>query len=103
MIVWRGWGILVAILIFGTSLAANELAIFFGGKGYWETHAWPFGCAMIVAGVFIWIADALLSKKPTRTLVDEKTGQKFVLDKTPTFFLSGCGGGHWCRPSLAFS
>jgi len=86
MIVWRGTGILVAVIIFVSSLCANALAIQFGGKGYWETHGWPFACAMIAAGGLIHIVDYILGKKPPRELIDADTGEHVHLNAPRDFF-----------------
>lgn len=86
MFIWRGWGILVLLIVFLSSLAGNLLCNLLGGKGYWELHSWPFASALLVAGGLIWAVDSYLSKKPERTLVDEKTGQRVTLVHKNDFF-----------------
>jgi hypothetical protein len=86
MIVWRGYGILVVVIIFVSSLGANFLALTFGGNGYWETHSWPFAVAMAVAGAGIWLVDWVLSRQPGRTLIDVATNERVVLANARDFF-----------------
>ena len=86
MFIWRGWGILVLLIVFLISLAGNLLCDLLAGKGYWELHSWPFASALLVAGGLIWAVDSYLSKKPERTLVDEKTGQRVTLVHKSDFF-----------------
>ena|ERR1700730_13879354 len=86
MFIWRGWGILVLLIVFLSSLAGNLLCDLLAGKGYWELHSWPFASALLVAGGLIWAVDSYFSKKPERTLVDEKTGQRVTLVHKNDFF-----------------
>jgi hypothetical protein len=86
MIVWRGWGGLVALLVFLSSLIANFLSNILGGTGYWESHSLPLASALFFAGGLIWVADSYFSKKPARTLVDEKTGERVLLTNRNDFF-----------------
>jgi hypothetical protein len=88
MFVWRGWGVLVPLIIFLSSLTANGVSILAGGKGYWETHGWPLAGALVVAGGLIRAVDSYLFNKPARTLVDEKTGERLLLvHKNDLFFI----------------
>ena len=84
--VWRGLGFYVFGIVFLTSLVAETLTIATFDKHYWEIHSWPFGLAMIVAGGLIWITDKVLSKRPVRHLVDEKSGERITLGEKHDFF-----------------
>jgi hypothetical protein len=86
MIVWRGWGFAVALIVLVACIVANLLANTLGGKGYFEAHAWPLASALIIAGPLIWLTDILLSRGPSRVLVDEKTGERVALAKKHDFF-----------------
>ena len=86
MIVWRGWGVLVIVIVFACSLAANFLSNAIAGKAYWDSRFWPLALAMVLAGGLIWIAGMILSQRPARNLVDEKTGERVTLAGTHDFF-----------------
>ena len=86
MIVWRGAGVLVIFIIFTASLCANLLSISLAGKGYWETHSWPFASAMITAGGVIWLVDWILAKKPKRVLIDAETNERVLVGGERDFF-----------------
>jgi hypothetical protein len=77
MFVWRGWGIVVVLITFLCSLAAELITRGLAGRGYWETHSYPLAMALLGAAAVIWWTDArLYARQETRTLVDEKTGER---------------------------
>lgn len=41
MIIWRGLGWIVAVIVFGFSLVANFVFDGIFGKGYYTHHNWP--------------------------------------------------------------
>jgi len=84
MIVWRGWGVMVAVVVFACCLAANLLANSLGGAGYWESHGWPLASALIVAGGLIAAIDLFLSKAPAQT--DIQAGEPVLVRKKNDFF-----------------
>jgi hypothetical protein len=84
---WRGWGIIVPIIIFLCGLVAYKLA---GGTDEsWKQHSYPLAGALLVAAGLIWLADRYFYRNPDgRIFIDEKTGQRFR--RVPThdlFFL----------------
>jgi len=101
MIIWRGWGAIVVAIVFGCSFIANLLSDIFGGMAYWDSHAWPFACALFAAGAIICVTDVILSRKPSRTLLDEKTGERIAVARNHDLFflrvrwwglMAVCGG-----------
>lgn len=87
MFVWRGWGILVIPITFLFSLVAELITRGLAGRGYWETHSYPLATALLGAAAVIWWTDArLYSRKEKRTLVEEKTGERFNLAPRHDFF-----------------
>jgi hypothetical protein len=86
MVIWRGWGALVLVIVFLVSLIANFAANILGGNQYWNTNAWPLANALIIAGGIIWMTDLYFSRRPGRVLVDEKTGERVTLVNKNDFF-----------------
>lgn len=41
MIIWQGYGWLVAVVAFGCSLLANLIFNATHGEGYYDHHKWP--------------------------------------------------------------
>jgi hypothetical protein len=85
MIIWRGWGFLVAVFTFGTSLAM-ELATESMTGDFYQREAWPLALALVVAGVVTWWVGKQLNARGGRAVVDEATGQKLTIGGSHTFF-----------------
>jgi hypothetical protein len=83
--IWRGYGVTVVPVVFASSLIANLVAILIGGRGYWETHGWPFAVSLGVAGIVLWVMDAFLAKRRPRILVDEATGERLEVGNRHEF------------------
>ena len=98
MIVWRGAGALVIIIVFLASLCANGLTIAMFGKGYWEAQSWPFGSAMLVAAAIIFAVDWWHAKKPARILIDAETRERVVFNAPRDFFFIPM---KWWAPIIA--
>ena len=86
--IWRGWGILVFVIVFVSSLCMNIATLSLGGKGYWEAHAWPFASSLFVAAALIFLLDRYVLSESGRALVDPATGERIVLKpKHDLFFI----------------
>ena len=87
MIIWTGKGFLIAIFVFGCSLAANLITNgTTGGEVYWESHKWPLGIAMLVAAAISWPVGQYLANKDGRTLVDKATGEEVLVGGDHSLF-----------------
>jgi hypothetical protein len=54
VIIWSGWGFLVAVIVFGASLATELVTEAVGDDRFYQTQAWPLALALILSGVTIW-------------------------------------------------
>ncbi|WP_443750216.1 hypothetical protein [Asticcacaulis solisilvae] len=84
IIIWRGWGFLVVPLVFAAVIAGSLLAFGLQALGvpkYLVVVAWT-GSISILAGLFIWFTAKALSRGPKRRLVDEDTGQRYVVTRS---------------------
>ena len=87
MIVWQGKGWLVPAIVFGCSLLANVLAnSLTDSPDYWETHRWPFGMSLFVAGMICWFIGQHLESEKSRVLVDQETGEELHHSQKHTLF-----------------
>lgn len=71
MIIWQGWGFMVAVVVFGSSLLtelATESA--FEDDKYYQTHGWPLATALAIAAVITWLLSIWLGGRGGRTLID---------------------------------
>lgn len=80
MIIWSGWGFMVAVLVFALSLT-TELGVeaYFGDDRYYQTQAWPLAAALLVAGGVTWVWGSRLNRVPGRTVIDKQTGREEVI------------------------
>jgi hypothetical protein len=87
MIIWRGWGFLVAVFVFGVSLAMElitESAT--GDREFYQRHAWPLALAFLIAGAITWFAGTALNARGARTVIDKATGREYTIDGRHSFF-----------------
>jgi hypothetical protein len=82
IIVWRGLGWLVAVLVFGLSLIGNVTCDAIYGDGYYDHHKWPFAVSLLVAGASCWFLGLYLKRRSDRIVVDKATGQELVLNQS---------------------
>jgi hypothetical protein len=87
MIIWRGWGFLVAVFAFGASLAMELVTeSMTGDDDFYQKEAWPLALAFVVAGVVTWFVGKRLNARAARSTIDEATGQKLTIGGSHTFF-----------------
>jgi uncharacterized membrane protein len=79
MIIWRGWGALIFVIVFGCSLAANFICNAIVGAPYYDEHKWPFALSLVASAVICWVWGVIAAKKPDRVVIDKATGQEMVL------------------------
>jgi hypothetical protein len=98
MVIWSRLGFLVAVFVFGCSLAANLITNHLtGSEEYWNAHKWPFGVSLLVSGLLSWVVGSWLAHAKERTLVDKETGEETVVTPNHTLFFIKM---HWWGPVL---
>jgi hypothetical protein len=98
MIIWQGFGFLVAVIVFGCSLIANLISNATVGKGYYDQHKWPFAVSLVVSAAICWSLGDYLRRRSDRIVIDKQTGKEFVLNQSrhALFFIPM----HWWGPIL---
>lgn len=87
MIIWKGWGFLVAVIAFACLLASEFLTErYFADDRYYQQHGWPKLAGFFLAGAIVWILSMLWKDKPGRVMVDKQTGAEIVLKKSDSLF-----------------
>jgi hypothetical protein len=81
MIIWNGWGFLVAVFVFGAALLCNLAFDAAWGDGYYSNHKWTIGVAMFIAAALSWVVGSRLRERTAQTVIDKATGQEMVLDR----------------------
>lgn len=86
-IIWSGYGFLVAVIVFGFSLAANVTTNWVTGNNkYWDTHRWPFALSLLLSGLMCLLVGFLFRRRNARLLIDPETGEDVVLRESHTLF-----------------
>jgi len=81
MIIWSGLGFLVVVFVFGAALLCNWAFDAAWGAGYYSAHHWTVGVAMFMGATWSWVVGNSLRKRTARTVIDEATGERFILDR----------------------
>ncbi len=81
MIIWSGFGFLVAVFVFGAALLCNWVFDAVWGAGYYSTHKWTIGAAMFIAAALSWFVGNRLRKRAAQVVIDKETGREFSLDR----------------------
>lgn len=98
MIISRGLGFLVAVIVFGSSLIANIITDAACGKGYYDRHKWPFAVSLVLSASICWILGNSIKKRSDRVVIDKATGKEFTINRHrhTLFFIPM----HWWGPIL---
>jgi hypothetical protein len=87
VIIWKGWGFLVAVIGFGC-LLLSELAVeaVLGDSDYYQAHGWPKFAAFAVAAALVWFVSKRLNARPAKVLLDPETGRQVILKPSHSLF-----------------
>jgi hypothetical protein len=98
MIIWRGWGFLVAVFVFGASLAMELVTeSLTGDDDLYQAQAWPLALALVAAGIATWFVGKYLHAQGTRTVIDKVTGKELTIGGRHDFFFIPM---HYWGPAL---
>ena len=82
MIIWRGFGWLVAVIVFGFSLIGNLVCDAVYGQGYYDNHKWPLAISLFLSAIVCWFLGSHLKKRSDRIVIDKETGKEFVFNQS---------------------
>jgi len=99
VIIWNGLGYLVAVIVFGLSLAGNLLCNSLYGEAYYDNHKWPFALSLLCSALCCWFLGNYLRKRSDKVVIDKQTGKDIVINQSrhSLFFIPM----HWWAPILA--
>ena len=86
MVIWNGLGFLVAVITFGSCLLANLVLDAQFGEGYYSTHLWAIGAALLIGGIISSGVGFILKGRSDRFVVDEETGERLVINNSSHSF-----------------
>ncbi len=81
MIIWSGLGFLVAVITFGACLLMNFALDAQFGEGYYSSHKWAVGTALLIGGLVSAVVGMLLKSRNDREVIDVETGQRMTLNQ----------------------
>jgi hypothetical protein len=79
MIIWRGAGVLIVLIVFGCSFLANLISNSVLGPTYYDQHKWPLAVSLVISAIICLVWGLYLKKRPDRIVIDKQTGQEMVL------------------------
>jgi hypothetical protein len=82
IIIWRGLGWLVVVMVFGFSLAGNFAFNAIYGEGYYDHHKWPLAISLFVSGAVCWFLGRRLKARSDRIAIDQETGKVIVVNQS---------------------
>lgn len=87
MIIWSGWGFLVAIILFVNSLIGELLCrAITGNSEYYQQNSWPLTVVLILTGVICWFLGKYLNRTNDKIYIDKQTGEEVRLSKKNRLF-----------------
>ena len=88
MIIWSGFGFLVAVITFLLLLSAEYVTeVLFRDDSYYQAHGWPKLLAFFLAGVVIWPLGTYLNRKPRKVMIEKDTGKEVSMPSHSFFFI----------------
>jgi len=91
--IWSGLGFLAAVVTFGFCLLLNFVLDAQFGEGYYSSHYWTLGAALLLGGVFSAGIGFALKGRSDRFAIDEETGERLIVSSNShTFFFMPL---HW--------
>ncbi len=85
LVVWRGFGWLVPVVVFAALILSQLSVDAMYGDGFYTANTWPKQAAFILAAVLIGLLGLLLNYTNRQVLIDEETGEE--LGKAPAHSL----------------
>lgn len=102
MLVWRGWGIGVLLIVVVVNLTVQWLINqLMGDATYCHTHGWTWIPSLGLAAVGVWFAGVKLESQPGRRVIDAETGQELILKASHDLFWIPFK--YWALPILTLS
>jgi hypothetical protein len=89
MIIWRGRGVLVAIIAFGCLLVIEVITrAWFHDDTYYQQHGWPKLAGFLVAALIVWWLSGSSGSEDTSTPAVQGTTEPVLRRQDQLFFIS---------------
>lgn len=89
MIIWSGWGFLVAVILLINSAIGEVLCrVITKNNHYYQQHNWPITIVFILTGIICWFLGKYLNdKRNGKVYIDKESGNEVQLRKKILCFL----------------
>ena len=81
MLIWHGLGFLVVVFTFGAAILCQLVFDAVGGKGYYSSHRWTVGIALLIGAALSWGVGRHLRDRAARVVVDKETGEELIIGR----------------------
>ena len=99
LVVWRGFGWLVPVVVFGALILSQLSVDAVYGEGFYKATAWPKQAGFVAGAVLVGLLGIFLNHMKRQFLIDEETGE--TLGKAPSHSLFFIPVEYWAIIVLA--
>lgn len=87
MIIWKGWGFLVAVIVFFTSLVAEIISeSVTSNEDYYQEHSFPLSLALLLSGIISGLLGKWLNTRNADVFIEIDTGKEIVVKNNHSLF-----------------
>jgi hypothetical protein len=87
MIIWQGFGFLVAVFAFVFALLAQLASNYItNDENYWDQNRWVLGLALLAAGIVSWYLGRFLARRKARVVIVKETNKEMILENKHSLF-----------------
>ncbi len=87
LVIWRGFGWLIPVIVFGIFLLSQIALNSIYGEGYYKANEWPKIVAIVSSSLLIASLGYLLNYKKRQVIIDEESGKKKKSPAHSLFFI----------------
>ena len=85
-IVWSGWGLLAIAIPYAVLLSSKSILDSYLGTGWFGTHNWAIGIALLTSASVSWVVGTFLNSRPAKEVLDKRTGKSSLVRPNHTLF-----------------
>lgn len=86
ILIWRGWGLLVPLMMLLFLWFSNLIANGIAGYNYSESNSWIYSIGLFAVAIPIWFLGKHLNKNSPKFLINVKTNKRQYFPKKHSFF-----------------
>ncbi len=87
LVIWRGFGWLIPVIVFGTFLLSQIALNSIYGEGFYKANEWPKIVVIVFSSLLIASLGYLLNYKKRQVIIDEESGKKKKSPAHSLFFI----------------